>query len=718
MRKRALAWVCAWVCGCSGAGQKANVTGAVDPSRPDPGVDAAGTLPSPPVDSAGDAAPEPPPGPKVLLAPTLESKLGCDNVELTFDFDPATRDFNLDHAFWMMWFAERSFFASAPETPVELAQVGFDRYELFVDSDTGLEAYVAGSDESVIVAFRGSNETNDTITDLNFPQDEGAVHGVAGRVHRGFANALAPSFDAITKTVRSFASAGQPIWITGHSLGGAEATLTAARFARAGIQIAPLYAYAAPRAGDAAFAQDAFEKLGGRAYRIVNELDLVPRVPPAAVAAEESARVLPLGQATGAQAVRDLDYRHVGQMMWLEYPAGNDLTVMPVMSDDDDKPYWEQMGKGGTLGALLSNQKQGGRHAQQRHLCRLFAMRNAQNQPVIDPAERDEQEAKAREDNWGLRAIRAVEAWSLVRGKGREPGEGVLVAHPDTGTSEHPELLDHPLGRSPIVWNLARNFVDENADARHDFGALNRIPAHGHGSETSSVIVSPLGCPAGIATGPCVSGAAPAAKLIPLRVSDSVVLVSGDKMAEGVRYAIDAKAHVISISMGGVTPMPALEAAIAEALDAGIIVVAAAGNNVVTVNPCNMEGVVCVAGVTPDLKPWAGSSRGSRVDISGPATEIRYARTTQDDKGKLVYEQGLAQGTSDATALTAAAAALWLSYHERGALLSRYGAEGLPGVFRELIKERAFSTPPDWPTDGSYGPGILDVVKLLEAPLP
>ena len=164
--------------------------------------------------------------------------------------------------------------------------------------------------------------------------------------------------------------------------------------------------------------------------------------------------------------------------------------------------------------------------------------------------------------------------------------------------------------------------------------------------------------------------------------------------------------------------MAKLEVAIAKALDAGIIVVAAAGNNIVVVSPCTITGVVCVAGVTPDLKPWLGSSYGSRVDISAPATEVRFAKTTQDDQGKLLYEVGLAMGTSDATALTSAAAAIWLSYHGRDTLLARYGNAGIAAVFRRLIKEHAYRTPASWPGDGSFGPGILDMVRLLEAPLP
>ena len=51
------------------------------------------------------------------------------------------------------------------------------------------------------------------------------------------------------------------------------------------------------------------------------------------------------------------------------------------------------------------------------------------------------------------------------------------------------------------------------------------------------------------------------------------------------------------------------------------------------------------------------------IDLSAPGKDVAYAKTTGDRKGKLTYEVALAQGTSDATAYTAGAAALWLSYH-------------------------------------------------------
>ncbi|MCU0675657.1 MAG: S8 family serine peptidase [Myxococcota bacterium] len=337
---------------------------------------------------------------------------------------------------------------------------------------------------------------------------------------------------------------------------------------------------------------------------------------------------------------------------------------------------------------------------------------------VADASSLDAGPMPSFDDDWALRETRVAQAWERLARAGRGRGLGVVIAHADTGISRHPELLAHADLASPIAWELGWDFVDGDADPDHDFTALNRIPpTHGHGTETASVIVSPPGCPVG-AEPPCVTGVAPEARLVPLRVSDSVVLLSGDLVAEGVERATTLDADVISISMGGVGEMPRLQAAIERALEQGIIVVAAAGNFTgrLVVQPSTFDGVVCVAGVTPELEPWGRSARGSRVDISGPSVDVRHARTVET-RGEREYRVGLASGTSDATAMVAGAAALWLSLHGKEALVARYGPAGVPRVFRELLRTRGYRELPDWPTD-RFGPGMLDVDALLAAPLP
>lgn len=93
-----------------------------------------------------------------------------------------------------------------------------------------------------------------------------------------------------SRTALGAAGAAQPtvktIAVAGHSLGGALATLYVADHARMaaagsggdGLEISVLYTFASPRTGDPVFAR-AFDALPIVSWRIVNELDIVPKLP-------------------------------------------------------------------------------------------------------------------------------------------------------------------------------------------------------------------------------------------------------------------------------------------------------------------------------------------------------------------------------------------------------------------------------------------------------
>ena len=99
-----------------------------------------------------------------------------------------------------------------------------------------------------------------------------------------------------------------------------------------------------------------------------------------------------------------------------------------------------------------------------------------------------------------------------------------------------------------------------------------------------------------------MSGAAPGAKLIPFRVSDTVIILDTLNLARAIEMAVDAGAHVISISMGGVGS-ERLHDAVVYAKNKGVIVLAAAGNCVgFVVYPAAYDEVVAVAGATPEKK--------------------------------------------------------------------------------------------------------------------
>jgi hypothetical protein len=333
-------------------------------------------------DAGMHTPPDKPQLPLVALFPEGEDlSMDCANMRIAFDFDAKTATFDVKSAFWGMWFAERAMFHDDPNTPLELASVGFDKYQIINWGQVGLQAYIAASPRAVVLAFRGSTEAIDWLDDFNFPQVPGSEHGVTGKVHQGFAGALEPGWAAISKIVPAFVDRHQPVWVVGHSLGAALTTLAAVRLASEGVQLAPVYTFAGPRVGDEVFAKAGMELLHGKLYRIVNEEDLVPRLPPSAAAAPGAAPIVPLAGNAAAELFRQLDYLHVGQMYWFEHASGDALKVFSPMDDSQDVPYWATTGMQGPLGLIAKSAEQGHRHAPQRYLCRLLAAVNAAARP-------------------------------------------------------------------------------------------------------------------------------------------------------------------------------------------------------------------------------------------------------------------------------------------------------------------------------------------------
>lgn len=170
-----------------------------------------------------------------------------------------------------------------------LSTWGFDGFSPVIDRDASVYAYVASNPEMVLVVFSGTDIRN--IRDLE--SDADALYPVrrerysaAGDAlaHRGFARDLDAVWDAITDEVKSHAGGGgaeaaKPVWIAGHSRGGAFATLAAAAWAQdRNIDVAGLYTYGQPRVGNAAFAR-ALDALNITYCRVINEHDLVPAIP-------------------------------------------------------------------------------------------------------------------------------------------------------------------------------------------------------------------------------------------------------------------------------------------------------------------------------------------------------------------------------------------------------------------------------------------------------
>ncbi|KAG8409941.1 hypothetical protein J3458_019014 [Metarhizium acridum] len=146
---------------------------------------------------------------------------------------------------------------------------------------TGAGAYVAIDHvrREIVVSIRGSNNIRNYITNLIFSWSD-CDFTTKCQVHAGFAQAWDEIKVAVNKAI-TLATRGKrqyAVVFTGHSLGGAVATLGAAYLRRSGLHVR-LYTYGSPRVGNDRFASW-FSNIQGGQWRVTHEDDPVPRLPP------------------------------------------------------------------------------------------------------------------------------------------------------------------------------------------------------------------------------------------------------------------------------------------------------------------------------------------------------------------------------------------------------------------------------------------------------
>ncbi|MCZ4087107.1 type VII secretion-associated serine protease mycosin [Streptomyces antarcticus] len=244
-----------------------------------------------------------------------------------------------------------------------------------------------------------------------------------------------------------------------------------------------------------------------------------------------------------------------------------------------------------------------------------------------------------RSQQWHLDAMKADDIWKISTGK------GITVAVIDTGVDRIPEL------EGQVLPGAVFPIGDAPGDRDNDY--------NGHGTTMAALIAGTGKHPSGDGG----YGLAPGVKILPLRVPDMLESVRTPSMVAAIRYAADSDAKIINISMAiGTKPEEDREraAAVKYALSKGKLIFAGAGNNGdagnETLYPAATPGVVGVGAVAADGKATAESQHGPQVDLSAPGIDIMTAC-----KGKT----GLCKthGTSDATALASASAALLWAAH-------------------------------------------------------
>jgi triacylglycerol lipase len=162
--------------------------------------------------------------------------------------------------------AEAAYLDDASE---HFKKYGKVKYE-FIE-DNGAQCHIAWDKDEIILAFRGTepDEFSDIKADLNaLPDRANNGHGL---VHNGFQEEVNKVWDEVMKVLNKELK-DRRLYICGHSLGGAMATIATSRLTG---RVTCLYTYGSPRAGTKSFVKS----FNTPHYRHVNNNDIVPKVP-------------------------------------------------------------------------------------------------------------------------------------------------------------------------------------------------------------------------------------------------------------------------------------------------------------------------------------------------------------------------------------------------------------------------------------------------------
>ena len=207
-----------------------------------------------------------------------------------YPFQVQMTAFSLINAWWL---AEASTLVYADEAFVKkrFTEAGLRRVIFFNQSST--QCFIASNRRFAILSFRGSEiwkrkerfDPSQIMADFKTNIDIRLSDWIGGgKVHAGFKSALDGVWDEMLPELKRLQDQKVPLWVTGHSLGAALATLAADRLQ----DVQGLYTFGSPRVGN----QEFQKRFSRSAFRVVNGRDIVADVPPQGLYRHIGVRIL------------------------------------------------------------------------------------------------------------------------------------------------------------------------------------------------------------------------------------------------------------------------------------------------------------------------------------------------------------------------------------------------------------------------------------------
>jgi len=138
------------------------------------------------------------------------------------------------------------------------------------------QAMLVEHEDYLCMSFRGTNEIGDWLDNINVF----ATQVLFGKFHRGFWNSVEDIWEPIhTRYSKLRLEKKRPLFITGHSLGGAMATVAVARFVHDDLPFSSVYTFGQPRVLERETARIFNAECKSRYFRFHNNNDIVTRVP-------------------------------------------------------------------------------------------------------------------------------------------------------------------------------------------------------------------------------------------------------------------------------------------------------------------------------------------------------------------------------------------------------------------------------------------------------